>query len=316
MDDVQTLAALNILSHVAYKAAEYETALKVPTGRSLVMSTAQEVVKEAYLRASHPDSYKSEDVFYLTDDQFGFAAGVNGIMVREKPATVLMLGAFYAESLLLAETGNRIGAIQIAGTAMPSQIPFFVAACDYTLIGEELFAASAYLSREPETTRQSARSGCRQAAVHCDGVSGSSSGTAGTLPISVGKLQYATLAGHPLSGGVADETRNSPFNHFYRRSHRAGTIFCAPRTADNFAEQFRALGRITDYLRYLSRHYQSDAGAWPANLSPSRRMDVQYRVVVKLLADSIVRLFLRGSRQNSPAGVHRHPRRSSADLQR
>ena len=28
-------------------------------------------------------------------------------------------------------------------------LPFFVAACDYTLIGEELFAASAYLSKEP-----------------------------------------------------------------------------------------------------------------------------------------------------------------------
>jgi hypothetical protein len=31
---------------------------------------------------------------------------------------------------------------------MPSQLPFFVAACDYTLIGEEFFAASAYLSGE------------------------------------------------------------------------------------------------------------------------------------------------------------------------
>jgi hypothetical protein len=60
------------------------------------------------------------------------------------------MGAFYAESLILAETGNSIGAIQIAGTAMPAQLPFFVAACDYTLIGEELFAASAYLSREPK----------------------------------------------------------------------------------------------------------------------------------------------------------------------
>ena len=38
----------------------------------------------------------------------------------------------------------------IAGTGMPSQLPFFVAACDYTLIGEELVAASAYLSREPK----------------------------------------------------------------------------------------------------------------------------------------------------------------------
>ena len=33
---------------------------------------------------------------------------------------------------------------------MPAQLPFFVAACDYTLIGEELFAASAYLSGEPK----------------------------------------------------------------------------------------------------------------------------------------------------------------------
>ena len=59
------------------------------------------------------------------------------------------MGTFYAESLILAETGHAIGAIQIAGTKETSQLPFFVAACDYTLIGEELFAASSYLSREP-----------------------------------------------------------------------------------------------------------------------------------------------------------------------
>ena len=59
-------------------------------------------------------------------------------------------GKFYAESLILAETGNSIGAIQIAGTASAAQIPFFVTACDYTLIGEEFFAASAYLSQDPK----------------------------------------------------------------------------------------------------------------------------------------------------------------------
>ncbi len=32
---------------------------------------------------------------------------------------------------------------------MPAQLPFFIAACDYTLMGEELYAASAYLSKEP-----------------------------------------------------------------------------------------------------------------------------------------------------------------------
>jgi len=86
----------------------------------------------------------------VTDEQFGFVAYLQGMMVREKPAACFYMGTFFAESLILAETGNSIGAIQIAGTAMPAQLPFFVAACDYTLIGEEFFAASAYLSGEPD----------------------------------------------------------------------------------------------------------------------------------------------------------------------
>jgi hypothetical protein len=59
------------------------------------------------------------------------------------------MGYYAAEALLLAETGAATGAIQIAGTDSTNQLPFFITACDYTLIGEELYAASAYLSREP-----------------------------------------------------------------------------------------------------------------------------------------------------------------------
>jgi hypothetical protein len=150
MDNMQTIAGVTILGRVAELAAEYETYLDVPVCRSMVMVTAREVLKEAHSRAGRPDSYHDDQVHYITDDQFGYAAGVDGMFVREKPATVFFMGQFFAESLILAETGNSIGAIQIAGTAMPSQLPFFVAACDYTLIGEELFAASAYLSKEPK----------------------------------------------------------------------------------------------------------------------------------------------------------------------
>jgi hypothetical protein len=150
MDNVQTIAGLTILGRVAKLTAEYEARIDVPVSRSLVMVTAREVVKEAYLKAGRPEAYTDDMVYYLTDDQFGYAAGIEGMVVRQKPATIFYQGAFYAESLILAETGNSIGAIQIAGTAMPAQLPFFVAACDYTLIGEELFAASAYLSHEPK----------------------------------------------------------------------------------------------------------------------------------------------------------------------
>ena len=150
MDQVETVAGVIVLGHVAKLTARYETSLNVPVSRSIVMKAAREACRESYMMEGRPDMFNEDMVHYLTDDQFAYAAGVNGIMVREKPAACMYMGKFYAESLILAETGNSIGAIQIAGTASQAQIPFFVTACDYTLIGEEFFAASAYLSKKPE----------------------------------------------------------------------------------------------------------------------------------------------------------------------
>ncbi len=148
LDQVETVAGVIILGHVAKMTARYEAPLKVPVSRSLVMEASREVCRESYLSEGRPDLFHDDMVHYLTDDQFAYAAGVDGIMLREKPATCFYQGKFYAESLILAETGNSIGAIQVAGTGSPAQIPFFVTACDYTLIGEEFFAASAYLSED------------------------------------------------------------------------------------------------------------------------------------------------------------------------
>jgi hypothetical protein len=150
MDDVQTVAGITILGRVSRVVADYDTKIMMPVSRSLVMTAARETIKASYMAAGRPDAYHDDMVSYVTDEQFSYVAAVDGIMVRQKPAACFYLGAFFAESLILAETGNSIGAIQIAGTAMPAQLPFFVAACDFTLIGEELFAASAYLSNEPK----------------------------------------------------------------------------------------------------------------------------------------------------------------------
>lgn len=150
INDIQTIAGITVLSRVAKTAAEYDAKLEVPTARSLVMTTARETVQAAFLTAGRPDAFNQDLIYYVTDEQFGYVAYLSGMMVREKPAACFYMGSFFAESLILAETGNSIGAIQVAGTAQPAQLPFFVAACDYTLIGEEFFAASAYLSGEPD----------------------------------------------------------------------------------------------------------------------------------------------------------------------
>jgi hypothetical protein len=149
LDEIETIAGISILGRVAKITAQYETPLSVPVRYPMVLAAGQEIVEQAYIEAGKKDSYDKDCVRYVAGEQFAFTANVNGYMMRERPATNIYMGAFFAESLLLAETGNAAGSIQIAGTARPEQLPFFIAACDYTLMGEELYAASAYLSHEP-----------------------------------------------------------------------------------------------------------------------------------------------------------------------
>jgi len=147
--DIATIAGFTILARVAKLTAEYQTKILVPVNDPVMMAVAQETVRTAYLEAGRPELYKPENISYETAMQFPYVAAVVGIMLRERTATNFYMGVFYAESLILAETGNMSGSIQISGTDQISQLPFFIAATDYTLIGEELYAASAYLSREP-----------------------------------------------------------------------------------------------------------------------------------------------------------------------
>jgi hypothetical protein len=149
MDEIQTVASMSILGHVAGVTARYGTDLDVANRDPLTFASAREMVRSAYMAQGRPDLYREEMVNYVTYDQFAFVAAVSARMIRERPAAIFLVGYFFAESLILAETGQSVGAIQIAGQADPTQLPFFVATCDYTLIGEELYAASAYLSREP-----------------------------------------------------------------------------------------------------------------------------------------------------------------------
>jgi hypothetical protein len=149
MSDLATIASVNILGRVAQRAAEHDTRVRVMNNDPIVTAVSQEVVQQAYRSAGRPDAYNPDDVSLVASDQFSYVAAVSGRMAREEPGAIFILGSFAAESLLLAENGAATGAIQVAGTDAFTQLPFFITTCDYTLIGEELYAASAYLSREP-----------------------------------------------------------------------------------------------------------------------------------------------------------------------
>lgn len=144
----QTFAGLEVLGYLTHLSAKYNTEVITTIRIPNVFPLAQEVMRQAYMEAGKPDMFTDQSVRYLSDQNLAYVSGVMGIMAREKVAASILMGAFWAESMLLAETGARLGAIQVAGTANMHQIPFFVAACDYTIIGEELFAAGAYLAQD------------------------------------------------------------------------------------------------------------------------------------------------------------------------
>lgn len=147
----QTVAGLTVLNYIARLCARNSVKLWVPMANALVIPVARENVHDAYAAEDKLDEFDPvETLPFVSGSQFAWAAGVIGYYAREKPAANIMVGPFWAESMMLAESAARIGAVQIGGTARLYQIPFFAAVCDYVIIGEEMFAANAYLTRDTE----------------------------------------------------------------------------------------------------------------------------------------------------------------------
>lgn len=147
--NAKAMQALNIFSHVTRTAAKYANPILVCAFSASLYTVAQEVIRDVYQQEGLGDRFDTDSVRFISDRQFAFAAGVSGLIMREQVAAAFFMGEFYAESLIFAETANSVGAIQVASSTEVTQTPFFIAACDYVLIGDEFYAASAYLTRQP-----------------------------------------------------------------------------------------------------------------------------------------------------------------------
>lgn len=142
-------AVLGVLYYVGRKVARFKSRFLLPQYHPEVLAISEDVLKDAYRVEGKMANYDPRCVQFLSEEQFAYAAGYMGMVQREEISTAFLFGSFAAESLLLAEAGQQVGAMQVAASVSPEQVPFFICTCDYTLIGEELFAASAYLTREP-----------------------------------------------------------------------------------------------------------------------------------------------------------------------
>jgi hypothetical protein len=139
------LAGLTILGYVARLCARNGAELIVTINPPEAMPIAEENVRNGYLLEGKepPEGV----VRWVSTEQYAFAVGVLAIIQETRPGANFLIGAFASEALQFAQAGNYIGAMGIAGAT--GQLPMFIASMDYVLIGEELFAAQAYVSGDP-----------------------------------------------------------------------------------------------------------------------------------------------------------------------
>ncbi|MBP8614441.1 MAG: hypothetical protein KBI40_06355 [Firmicutes bacterium] len=144
-----TFAALEILGYATRIVARNKADMTVGISQPNVYPLALQMVEEGYLQGGNRDLFNPEKVQFFSPTQWAYASSCMGFIQREKAAATLMLGHFMAEAMLVAEASSQAGAISISGMTSMAQLPFLVAACDYTLIGDEMLVAGAYLAQDP-----------------------------------------------------------------------------------------------------------------------------------------------------------------------
>lgn len=141
----ESLAGLTILEHIADHATATGLGTVATVSDPSLLPVAQDVIRNACAAHGYPDAYDPSSVRFVSSDKAAYAAGVMDILAHGEVSSNVMVGDFGDEFLLMSEVGGRTGLRQIGGTTSPQVLPFVYASMDHTLIGEEIFAAGAYL---------------------------------------------------------------------------------------------------------------------------------------------------------------------------
>lgn len=144
-------AGLSVLRYLADQGASMGVSPLVTVADPVAMMAAQDTLFRAYRQNGRATKYRGTDVALIAPDPTAYAVGAQDMATDDEVSVNVMVGSFGQEYLLLGEPGAYRGdLVQVAGSNRLSAQPFVAATADHALIGEEVFAASAYLDDRPE----------------------------------------------------------------------------------------------------------------------------------------------------------------------
>lgn len=145
----ETMAGLYTLEFLADRAANSDIPPLVTTTDPTTFPASSDQLRRAYERQGYPEEYRFDQTRFIAPPVNGstvpYAAGVMDILNHEPIAANVMVGAFNEEFLLMAEPGAQRGLYQISGASNLTVLPFVQMTSRAPLLGEEIFAAGAYL---------------------------------------------------------------------------------------------------------------------------------------------------------------------------
>jgi hypothetical protein len=143
----EALMGLTVFDYVARHAAASNQTVLGTTGDPTILATAQGVLQRARMEAGYPEYYQGREVSYAGPDPLAYAASAADAVGREAHTANVLLGRFGAEGLWMAEAMRTPAMAQLGGSSDPRGVALLAASLDEVVIGEEVFAAGAYLHR-------------------------------------------------------------------------------------------------------------------------------------------------------------------------
>ena len=144
-----SLAGLAVLDYLAEQAATTGVSPTISMADPTVMLFAQNALRTAHADDPNRTEETYRHVRWIAPQPAAYAAGVMNLLNIDQVEANVMVGNFGDEYLLMGETAARRGIAHVGGTSNPNVLPFIYASAQETILGEEIYAAGAYLQRRP-----------------------------------------------------------------------------------------------------------------------------------------------------------------------
>ncbi len=148
-DTATTLAGLAVAEYLADEAAASGIAPIVSTSDPTSAILAEDVVRRPYVRLGNLNDFPRGAARLPALNPTQYAAATMDLLNHEPVLTNIMSGAFGSEVALIDQAANNHDLPQLFGGADPRALAIMTTSADQMLLGEEMYAAKAYLRAQP-----------------------------------------------------------------------------------------------------------------------------------------------------------------------